>query len=66
MTGAELRERRNAMEMTQEQMAKALSVDVMTVSRWERGIRAIPPYLALALDTVARNTRKRGRGKKRR
>jgi transcriptional regulator with XRE-family HTH domain len=34
---------------SQSQLAKALNVATMTVSRWERGVREIPPFLHLAL-----------------
>jgi len=38
---------------SQGSLAKALNVDVMTVSRWERGIRKeIPSFLHLALDAL--------------
>jgi transcriptional regulator with XRE-family HTH domain len=38
--------------LTQKQLAQGLGVDVMTVSRWERGVRGIPPHLALALEAL--------------
>ncbi len=34
---------------SQARLAKVLGVDVMTVSRWERGVYVIPPFLHLAL-----------------
>lgn len=34
---------------SQSQLARVLGVDVMTVSRWERGVNEIPPFLHLAL-----------------
>lgn len=64
MNGDELKTRREALEMTQEQLANALSVHVMTVSRWERGERAIPPHLPLALKTVEAERGKKKGGKK--
>ena len=54
MEGIELRERREALGMTQERLAAALNVAANTVARWERDERAIPPHLSLALDTVER------------
>lgn len=44
-----LREWRQQNEYSQAQLAKVLGVDVMTVSRWERGVREIPSFLHLAL-----------------
>lgn len=52
MDADELREKRKALEMTQAQLAKALGVNIMTVSRWERGLRSIPPHLPLALEAI--------------
>lgn len=61
MTGDELREKREALGMTQEQLATELKVAPNTVARWERGERSIPPYLDLALETIERNQAKKGR-----
>ncbi len=51
----ELISRRRSMEMTQAELATELEVSANTVARWERGERAIPPYLKLALDTIEQN-----------
>ena len=59
MTGDELRNKREELGMTQEQLAVALGVAPNTVARWERGERNIPPYLSLALQTVERERGKR-------
>lgn len=61
MDGKELRERREALEMTQEQLATALGVKANTVARWERGERGIPPHLPLALKTVESEKKKGGK-----
>ena len=37
---------------SQKQLAELLMVDVMTVSRWERGVRSIPSFLHLALECL--------------
>ena len=60
MTGDELKQEREKMGLTQQALADALGVDVMTISRWERDVRTIPPYLPLALESIHRNQRKAG------
>lgn len=59
MDGDELRKRREALSMTQEQLAAALGVASNTVARWERGERSIPPHLSLALKTVEQEHKKK-------
>ena len=54
MNSEDLKAKREGLELTQDQLAKELGVDVMTISRWERGARSIPPYLSLAIETVER------------
>ena len=49
MEGNELRNWRQKNGFSQGQLARVLGVDVMTVSRWERGVREIPSFLHLAL-----------------
>lgn len=52
MTGEELKKWRKANRYSQNRLAKVLNVDVMTVSRWERNVRSIPPFLHLALKYI--------------
>jgi DNA-binding transcriptional regulator YiaG len=52
MTPAQLIAWRKRAGCSQARLAEVLAVDVMTVSRWERGIRGIPPFLHLALRCV--------------
>jgi len=55
MTADELKTWRQRNGYSQAKLAKALGVDTMTVSRWERGFRKeIPPFLHLALDALER------------
>ena len=49
MEPKELKQWRIANGYNQERLAKALSVHVQTISRWERGAREIPSFLKLAL-----------------
>jgi transcriptional regulator with XRE-family HTH domain len=52
MTIDELKRWRAENGYSQAKLAKALCVASMTVSRWEMGIRSIPPYLHLALEAL--------------
>jgi transcriptional regulator with XRE-family HTH domain len=54
MTPKQLVEFRETHGLTQQELANRLRVDRVTIARWEIGARAIPPYLDLALETVAR------------
>ena len=49
MTKEELRSWRDNTGYSQGQLAKALGVKVLTVSRWETGTRNVPSFLHLAL-----------------
>lgn len=59
MTASELRAARERLELSQAQLAALLSVDVMTISRWERGERAIPPHLHLAIAHLSCRPKRR-------
>jgi predicted ATPase/DNA-binding CsgD family transcriptional regulator/transcriptional regulator with XRE-family HTH domain len=52
MTPAELRARRCSLDLTQDQMGRALGVAANTVARWERGARAIgrPDLVQMMLE----------------
>lgn len=64
MTPTDLKEWREANGYSQNDLAEALSVHIMTVSRWERGVREIPPFLHLALKYLEMQTkRKKKKGK---
>ena len=58
MNGKELKEKRNDLSLTQEQLANELSVTGNTVARWERDEMRIPPFLHLAMETIERNNKK--------
>jgi transcriptional regulator with XRE-family HTH domain len=62
MINEELRQRREALGLTQEQLAEILGVDIVTISRWERGTRSIPPHLPLALEAIDRQHKERKQG----
>jgi len=59
MTPEYLKEWRNKNGLTQSGLAKKLNVATMTVSRWETGLRAIPPFLSLALQAIECETKTR-------
>jgi transcriptional regulator with XRE-family HTH domain len=50
----ELKRWRARHQITQDELAKLLSVNIMTVSRWERGLQTAPAFLRLALESLAR------------
>ena len=52
MTRYELKNWRYINEYSQSQLAKTLGVSTITVSRWERSDRDIPPFLHLALKSI--------------
>ena len=52
MKGHDLAEWRKRWGLTQIKLAQALGVDVMTVSRWERGVQVPTPVLPLALEAL--------------
>jgi DNA-binding transcriptional regulator YiaG len=55
MTGDELRAwRERWLIASQGELARLLGVHINTVHSWERGTRPIPPFLPLALETLAR------------
>lgn len=62
MTSDELRKWREVNGYSQARLSKVLAVAVMTVSRWERGVRSTPPFLHLALKTLEGGDDKLGTG----
>ena len=58
MDGDSLKRKRRELSMTQAELADVLRVNVMTVSRWERGLRSVPPHLDLALEAIGAKRKK--------
>lgn len=59
MTGAQLKKQREQIGLSQSELANALGVNKMTVSRWEREVQAPPPYVELALAELKRQAKKK-------
>lgn len=67
MEPKDLIEWRKRNKYSQAKLAKVLGVDVMTVSRWERGLRdrkGIPPFLHYALQWLELKGGEQVEGKK--
>jgi len=58
MKGRDLTEWRKRWGLTQIKLAQALGVDVMTVSRWERGVQVPTPVLSLAMEALEHRLKK--------
>jgi len=58
MKPKELKAWREKNDYSQSELAKVLGVDVMAVSRWERGVYSIPPYLHLALWALVKQAKR--------
>lgn len=54
MSATELKDWREKRGLSQPRLAEILGVHAMTVSKWEREVQAIPPFLPLALETIER------------
>lgn len=57
MSPDELKRHREAMKLSQQALADELGVHMMTVSRWERGARAIPEPVARLVERLATDRR---------
>lgn len=60
MNKDELKQWRADHDYSQARLAKVLGVASMTVTRWEMGIRSIPPFLHLALTAIEGGESKKG------
>jgi len=56
MTSNELKAWRAHWRISQSELAKLLGINIRTVAHWEAGTSPTPPYLDLALETLARRT----------
>ena len=63
MTREDLKKWRRRNGYSQAKLAKALGVAMMTVSRWETGLRSIPVFLNLALKWIG-HERRQSKGRK--
>jgi len=56
-TGAHLKQWRYQNNVSQSELARALGVNVQTVSNWERDLYTMPPYMQLTLEGLANRLR---------
>ena len=63
MNGAEIRERRKKLQLTQDGLAESLGMSKNTIARWERDELAPSPMLDLALKYLEMNAGS-GKGKR--
>jgi len=63
MTPIQLKRWREDSGYSQSQLAWVLKVDVMTISRWERGVREIPSFLHLALECLNKKGKRKEKEK---
>jgi len=54
MTPSQLKRWRKKHGCSQAELSLALGVHVRTISKWEIGVRGIPPFLYLALESLER------------
>lgn len=60
MTAAEVFEFRRRMRITQDRLRELLGYkDVMTISRWERGVKDVPEHAAEKMKEMLRQNRKK-------
>jgi transcriptional regulator with XRE-family HTH domain len=52
MTPEEMKRRREALGLTQAELARELGLDSITVSRYERGVNPIPKHIGLAVEAL--------------
>ena len=62
MSAKDFKKKREAKRYTQAELASALDVDVMTVSRWERGAVPVPRMAELALSALKSRPKTKRKG----
>lgn len=60
----DLKKWRSDHKITQKKLGELLGVTVLTVARWETGVRKIPSFLHLALKELERDLKTTGKIKK--
>jgi DNA-binding transcriptional regulator YiaG len=58
MTSHELTTRREALHLSQAELAQRFGVHTMTVSKWERGLHRIPEMVGMALSYLEQERRR--------